>query len=241
MAIAWRTEWLAEVGSTMDLVRARAEAREPEGLVIGADSQTAGRGRGGQRWLTPSGTQLAVSWLVRPVLSAGGLPRLTMWAGVAVHTALRELGAACDLKWPNDLLIRGRKLGGILVEGAFERGRLAYAVIGLGLNLTWAPADDRVDVPATALADHVRPAPSRGLVLGAILTTLSTDYPTRLYDQALVDAWRTRLWWPEGPIQVRRDPGETIRGPVKGVDDTGALLVSVDGQIVRIETGSLRW
>jgi BirA family biotin operon repressor/biotin-[acetyl-CoA-carboxylase] ligase len=234
-------EWLTEVGSTMDLVRARAEAREPEGLVIGADSQTAGRGRGGQRWLTPPGAQLAVSWLVRPSLAANALPRLTMWVGLGVHAALRELGAACDLKWPNDLLIRGRKLGGILVEGAFDHGRLTYAVVGLGLNLTWAPADDQVELPATSLADHVRPAPSRGLVLGRILTTLSTNYPTRLYDQRLVDAWRACLWWPSGPVQVRRDPASPVSGQVAGVDDTGALLIATGAQLERIETGSLRW
>jgi len=134
------------LGSTNDLAKERASAGVSEGFLVIADEQTAGRGRMGRHWWAPAGSALLTSLLFRPVTppwpgqtAASGLhlaPQLVMLCALAAADAVTELvGLHVDLKWPNDLLVRSRKLAGLLSEAIFEGDRLAAVVVGVGLNV----------------------------------------------------------------------------------------------------------
>ena len=131
--------WLAETGSTNDDAIERARAGAPEGLVVGADRQRAGRGRRGRSWLAAAGHALLVSVLMRPQVppvDAGLLPIVA-----AVGTA-EALGPEARIVWPNDVLIRGRKVAGILCEMSADQERVDWAVAGIGVNVRSAPGLD---------------------------------------------------------------------------------------------------
>src|SRR5713101_1771541 len=124
------------VSSTNDVARELALAGASEGLCVIAREQTAGRGRQGRSWSSPPGEGLYLSLILRPQVTASASAMITLAAAVAVAETLR-LGfhAAADIKWPNDILVRGRKICGILVEAAIEGDRLQYAVLGIGVNI----------------------------------------------------------------------------------------------------------
>lgn len=126
--------FLDEVGSTNDVAREWVEALAPEGATVIALSQTAGRGRFGRTWISGSGVGLWFSLVLRPDLDYPEAGMVPLAMGFGLVLALRRLGLPARLKWPNDIVVRGGKLGGILVEGTTTAGRLATAVVGVGVN-----------------------------------------------------------------------------------------------------------
>lgn len=227
-----------QIGSTNDQARQLAEAGAPEGLLVVAEEQTAGRGRAQRRWLTPPGTALAVSVVLRPALPARLAPRVSMLAGLAVCAAVEHAGLRPELKWPNDVLVNGRKTAGLLAEAAFRGDELDYVIVGVGLNIRWAPDPAQVDFPATCLeAEAGRPL-DRLTLLRALLAGLEAHYP-QLAEPALVAAWRARLAWLGAPVIVR-----TAAGPMAGrlldVDEDGALrFQSETGEVQRVLAGEV--
>ena len=190
--------WFAEVDSTnrvaADLVRRGAG----DGLVVGADHQTSGRGRRGRTWESRPGSALLVSVVLRPVP-----PLVTLAAGVAAAEACEAVAAAAvRLKWPNDLLSGDAKLGGILAELVGDA-----AVVGLGLNLGWAP-----DGAAKLGADV-----DRNALLAAYLSAL--DRPGDVLPR-----YRDRCSTLGRPVRAEL-PGETVEGVAREVDDEGRLVV----------------
>lgn len=187
--------WFAEVGSTnrvaADLVRAGA----PDGVVVGADHQTAGRGRLGRPWESRPGASLLVSVILRPAPAL-----VTLAAGVAAAEACA--GVEVRLKWPNDLMLGDAKLGGILSELVGDA-----AVVGLGLNLSWAPAG-----AACLGADMDREA-----ILAAYLTGLDSpgDVLARYRARCSTLGRRVRV----------AVPGDMLEGVATDIDDDGRLLV----------------
>lgn len=223
-----------QLGSTNDQARQLAEAGAPEGLLVVAEEQTAGRGRGDRRWLTPPGTALALSLVLRPPLAAAQTGRLTMLAALAVCEAVEQVaGVPAGLKWPNDVLINGRKTAGLLVEAAFTGEALAYAVVGIGLNVSWAPADDQVAFPATCLEAEARRGVDRLNLLRALLTGLEARYAD-LAGEALFTDWRARLTMLGTPVEVLAGAAPPVRGVAEDVAADGALLVrGEDGALQR--------
>src|SRR3990172_7023153 len=135
----WRIERHEELSSTIDRARSAIEEGAPEGTVILADCQTAGRGRRGRRWVSPSGG-LWLSVVLRPSLFPRQLGRLAIAAAVAAAEAVEEkAGLEVGLKWPNDLQVKGRKLAGILLESRPGRGGRRAVILSLGLNLNLRP------------------------------------------------------------------------------------------------------
>ncbi len=150
---AWNPLLLAETTSTNDVARDQGRRGEPAGFVIAASRQTAGRGRLGRAWESPPGSGLYVSILLRPDLHAGETSRLPILASVAAVDAVEAVtGTRPQIKWPNDLLLGERKLGGLLVETEMAGSRLAFAVIGIGLNVRHAAGDFS---PAGARSRHL--------------------------------------------------------------------------------------
>jgi BirA family biotin operon repressor/biotin-[acetyl-CoA-carboxylase] ligase len=144
-------EVLGEIGSTNDRVMAAGRDGAPEGLAVIADRQTAGRGRLGRPWASPPGVGLYTSILLRPRLPAGQAPLLTLVAGLAVAEAIeRVTGLAPRLKWPNDLLVNGKKVVGILTETASLESRVNYVAVGIGINVRQEAQDLPEELRATA-------------------------------------------------------------------------------------------
>ncbi len=124
------------IGSTNDAARQLADEGAPEGALVIADEQTVGRGRGGRSWWAPPGTSLLMSLLLRPPIEGGRAPEVTMCLGLgALEGVADATGLEASLKWPNDLMWHGRKLGGMLAESETHGGRLNWIVLGLGLNV----------------------------------------------------------------------------------------------------------
>jgi BirA family biotin operon repressor/biotin-[acetyl-CoA-carboxylase] ligase len=148
--------FLDEVGSTNDVAREWVEASAPEGAMVIALSQTAGCGRAGRAWISAAGAGLWFSLVLRPDLDYPQAGMVPLAMGFGLVLALRRLGLPARLKWPNDIVVRGGKLGGILVEGTTAAGRLATAVAGVGVN--WCrPILAGSFYPVTGLIAELRP------------------------------------------------------------------------------------
>lgn len=227
-ALGQAVRFFPSVGSTNDLLKDEARAGAAEGLVFVTDEQVAGRGRRGRSWTAPAGTSLLVSVLLRPTWL---LPQdaflLTMLAAVAAAEALETTGLRVDLKWPNDLQIEGRKLGGILVETEITTHGLVWAVIGCGININWNPAvvPELADT-ATSLSAQLGQNIARRPLLHALLTTLDAHYAQlrRGAKSALVDTWRGRLNTLGQQVRAETPQG-VIHGFAQEVTSDGSLVI----------------
>lgn len=143
--------WLTETDSTNRQLRILASSGAAGGTALLADMQSAGRGRLGRKFASPMGKGLYLSYLLRTDIPPSELGKLTPWAAVAVRRAVKAVcGLEAEIKWVNDLLCHGRKLCGILTEGAFRAGKLCYAVLGVGLNVSALPGDFPMELRETA-------------------------------------------------------------------------------------------
>ncbi len=225
--------FLKSTGSTNDLLKAAARAGAAEGLVLVADEQIAGRGRRGRSWTAPPGSSLLLSVLLRPGwLPAADTFLLTMLAAVSAAEALQaESGVAVELKWPNDLHVDGRKLGGILLETELSESQVAWAVLGCGVNINWDPRGiPELSTSATSLQlEHGAALPRRAL-LAALLRRLDTRY--RMLRSGARDelyrSWRDRLNT-LGRLVRAATPNGQIDGLAEDVAPDGCLLVRDDG------------
>ncbi len=212
---------LREVGSTNARLVALAEAGAPHGTLVTTGHQTAGRGRLGRTWVDPPGRALLMSVLVR-----GLPPVLPLRAAVAVAAAI---GPQAQIKWPNDVLVGGRKVSGVLVEGRPQRG---FAVVGVGVNVA-VREEDLPDAPTPAGTLGGRPEDVEPLLAG-VLRALEEQLDAPV--GAVLAAWRARdaldgrpVAWTDGA------------GVARGVDEEGRLRVErADGTEVRLDAGEVR-
>jgi BirA family biotin operon repressor/biotin-[acetyl-CoA-carboxylase] ligase len=232
------------VDSTNDLARALAEAGAPEGTVVIADQQTTGRGRLGRLWFSPPKRNLHLSVVLRPPLSPPQAPILTFAAAVALGQAIREkTGVQVQLKWPNDLLVSGRKLAGILTEMSALGREVSWVVVGIGVNVNLEARHlpGELVETATSLKIATGQAHSRAELGAAILQSFER-WCARLYVEgpdAVLDAWRQQSATLGRRVRIR-EAGETIEGIAVGLEGTGALLVeTAPGTTVRVLTGDV--
>jgi BirA family biotin operon repressor/biotin-[acetyl-CoA-carboxylase] ligase len=231
--------WSPETGSTNDDALAQGRAGAGEGLVIGADRQSAGRGRRGRAWLAAPGHALLVSVLLRPdvpPVDAGLLPIV-----VAVATA-EALGPGARIVWPNDILVGGRKMAGILCEMSADQERVAWAVAGIGVNVRSAPALEDARWEPGALGDLGDP-PARADLLVDLLTALGRRYAQWVGGDpaGVLDAFAGRDALANREITVAL-AGEEVRGVAAGTDGLGRLRVRTPagerllgaGEVVRV-------
>ena len=206
------------------------------GAVATADYQTAGKGRQGRRWVTPRGTAVAVSILLKPNWPAARATWLTMMAGVAAVNAIRQHTAVpVALKWPNDVIVPAegggwRKLGGILLEGNVLAERLETAVLGLGLNVNVPQADlPLVIPPATSLLVESGSLVARRPLLHSFLQELEQLYEAAEAGHSPHPAWRALLHTLGQQIIIRTAAGELVaQGLAEDVTTEGQLLVRDD-------------
>lgn len=236
----WRVVYEPVVSSTNDRARAEAERGGPERSVFVADYQTAGRGRQGRTWIAPPRSGLLMSVLFRQ--SAAPPQHYTMLASLAAAEAIeRLLGVEVAVKWPNDLLVGGRKVAGVLAEAITTAGS-GYVIVGIGLNVNLSDSDLEV-LPSTATALNRaagRPV-DRGELLAAILEQLDAwlALPPERRSPAAWRAWNARLWGRQQAIRVA-EGGAQYEGIVEGTLQDGTLLVrSADGVVHRIVSGEV--
>lgn len=228
--------YLPSVTSTQDVARAAAEAGEPEGLAVVAGQQTAGRGRAGRSWWSPPTGGLYVSLLLRPQVAGEQIAWLTMCLALGAVAGVEQVcGLAPDIKWPNDLEVRGRKLAGILAEGAFDHGRLSFAVVGLGLNAN-VDFEGHPDLQASATslrAELGRPVDLTAL-LAAVLAHTERHYLALRRGVSPLPAWRARLATLGQAVEARGSDGRLIAGQAVDVLSDGALCIQLADNRVEI-------
>lgn len=226
----------AEATSTNDVAARLAGHAVEEGVVVFAESQTAGRGRHGRLWISPAGKGLWFTLLLRPKLSPSSASRLTVMAGVVVATALRRAtGLPLRIKWPNDLLCRGKKLAGILTELGIEEDRLVHALLGVGVdvNLDIGDFPEELRSMATSLKLEAGRSFCRAALAAELLRELEKGL-MRLDDAsfpAVAEEW-VALDDTLGRQVTIKGPGGLRRGLASGIDTDGALLLRLDGGCV---------
>jgi BirA family transcriptional regulator, biotin operon repressor / biotin---[acetyl-CoA-carboxylase] ligase len=212
---------LREIGSTSDRARELADAGAPHGTLVTTDHQVAGRGRQGRTWTTPAGRALTMSIVLRDVT-----PMLPLAAGVAVADAV---GATAAIKWPNDILLGGRKVAGILAEARPQDG---WAVLGIGINVALREDDLPPDLRdrATTLG---RAPEDVEVVLAAVLSALEIRLAQS--PELLLDAWRAR-----DALAGRHVTWDAGAGVADGVDAAGRLIVRLaDGGSTALDAGEV--
>jgi len=245
---------LPRTGSTNDVARELAAQGAPEGTVVVADEQVAGRGRMGRRWLAPSGTCLLCSILFRPDLLPTQAQRLTELCSLATADAVEQIANLhAAIKWPNDLIISNpesgvsgsgswewRKLGGILTESGVMEERLEFVVVGIGVNVNVEPevlpslAPDATSV----LAEVGRPA-DRVALLVALLSGVERRYERLRAGASPHAEWAARLATLGQPVTLTTSDG-TLTGVAEAVGEDGALLLRTpDGTLRRFLFGDV--
>lgn len=234
----WRIEVVEESGSTNADVAARFLAGEEEGLVVVAEHQSAGRGRLGREWVSTPRSSLIVSFLLVPAeVPAQRWPWLPLLTGVAAAEAVRRVtGAEVDLKWPNDVLAGGRKLGGILLERV-ERGGVPAAVVGIGVNC--AQSAEELPVPEATSLSMVTGGPvDRSALLDALVEELARHYDAWRAGQDLRPRYLELCSTPGREVRVTVPDGEVV-GRAVDVDLTGRLVVGTKTGEVHLGAGDV--
>ena len=222
--------WLESCGSTNDEAWRRVDDLGVR--AVGADGQTSGRGRRGRTWHSPAGRGLYLSWIARPSFGpehAGALPLL---AGLCVAEMANALGVEARLKWPNDVLVGGRKLAGVLGEARVADGRMV-AVVGIGMNLRSPPEGYPPEVPGTALESNLNAIEVAARLLDLLegaLGHLPSDAPTA----AVVERWMTL-----GPAPGTRMRQGSVEGAYVGLAPDGALLLDTANGRVGLHAGEV--
>ena len=234
-AMSWEVVRCGVVDSTQAVARNHAESCFDEPVVFVADEQTAGRGRRGRSWESPPGG-LYMTAVLRPAGPIGLMPLL---AGVAVAETVRErLGAEAELKWPNDVLVGGRKAGGVLVEAGWSDDELTYLLLGIGVNLN-NPLPDDLEA-ATTLRDEAGVEVDSDAFLGFLIDRIA--YLLGLLEsnpESILERWRRLASVLGKNVVVSDASGEVFSGVAVDVDEAGALLVESGGSVRRVLSGDV--
>ncbi len=240
-----RVVYYSSISSTNDVARELAVQGVPEGTLVIADEQTAGKGRLGRRWLAPPGTSLLMSLLFRPhFLALYQTQRLTMICSLAVVETIEAVtGLSAAIKWPNDIVVQGKKAGGILTELGATGGSLDYAVVGLGLNVNLdfeaVEAMGNLATTATSLFQELGREVSRLTLLWRILGSVEGRYLRLKAGELPHDEWASHLITLHNDVIVDTPQG-VVEGWAEGVDADGALILRTNwGERQRVLAGDV--
>jgi len=225
------------LASTMDTARQAARQGVEDGTVIIAGEQTAGRGRLKRTWLSPPGN-IALSIILYTDIAS--LPYLVMIAALAVaHSIEGATGVKTQIKWPNDILIDGKKAGGILIENEVKKNKVAYSVVGIGINVGLKVAD-YPEISATSISLKSEPVPDlRIKIIQSLLNEFERLYLKLPHGEAIYEEWRSRLV--TLGKKVRATSGKKIiEGTAESVNESGALIIrQANGRLVRVVAGDV--
>lgn len=229
--------YFERIGSTNDVGLDWLVENAAEGAVVIANEQSSGRGRLGRRWFAPPGTALMLSYLLRPPLR--WLPRCGMLGALAVCETLESFGVTqIGVKWPNDVQVKRLKICGVLPEARWHGSRLCGVALGIGINVRVNFENTPFATTATSVETALGKPVDRVELLGTLLTRLD-HWRSRLDDDALYQAWRSRLNMLNERVSVlNRDT--VVEGVAEDVDTEGALLVRTgDGIVQRVMAGDI--
>lgn len=224
----WKIEQYKERTSTNAAILERA-AGEQEGLVIMADRQTAGRGRRGRQWESPDGNAY-FSLLLKPDLPVESAPMLTLVMAYSIATYLQEQQVDAKIKWPNDLVVEGKKICGILTEMQVAQGKIDAIVVGVGVNLVEGSIPPELSEKATTLEEATHRQWKKQEVVAGILQCFQRDYEDFLKTGDLAflqEAYNTLLINRGRKVQVL-EPGHTYDAYAKGINEKGELMVTLE-------------
>lgn len=233
-----------DVGSTNDWAKELAKTGAQEGTVVLAQIQMAGRGRLQRKWVSPKGG-LWFSVVLRPRLKASGAPKIVFAASLAVAEVLREkYDLKTEVKWPNDVLVSGRKICGILAETTLKGDNIEYAVLGVGVNANFS-VEEILPKPLKATSTSTQDKLRRKIRLESLLNALLKEFEI-IYDQCMetgfasvLERWKAYAQFLGKRVSVN-DQGETLSGMASDVDVDGALIVTLDdGKARRIVAGDI--
>jgi BirA family transcriptional regulator, biotin operon repressor / biotin---[acetyl-CoA-carboxylase] ligase len=216
------------IGSTNETARSLAAGGVPDGTLLVAEEQIGGRGRRGNDWFSPAGGGIWASLVLRPGISArqlgsvGMLASLSICLGIEQHTGLKPM-----IKWPNDLYLDGRKLGGVLCEADWRAGQLQYLVLGFGLNVNVEEFPGRLAESSISLSRVIGRTIHRTALLAEILLKLEEGYFQLLTDgfASFLPRVQVRDYLKSRQVLVEFENGEKLAGVASGIDEYGALLV----------------
>jgi BirA family biotin operon repressor/biotin-[acetyl-CoA-carboxylase] ligase len=241
------TRWLGRrvvtyevIDSTNAAAKVLAVQGAAEGTLVIAEEQTAGRGRLDRRWLAPPSTSLLFSLIFRPQLEMARAVALTMICGLGVREAIREVTTLpAQLKWPNDIVLHGRKAGGILTEAGTRGEHLDWVVVGIGLNVNLASAVLPAEFGATSLQNELGQPTSRVRLLQQSLLHIEQRYERLQAGQWPAHEWAAALETLGQRVQLYTAAG-AVQGLAEAVDDEGALLLRLDdGQLRKVWVGDI--
>ncbi len=224
--------------STNDIARQQAMAKCLEGTAVIADQQNSGRGRLKREWVTPQGN-IAVSVVLYP--HRKDLHFLTMLAALAVQYSIRKTtGLKCQLKWPNDVLIKGKKVCGILLESKAAPESVEYAIVGIGINVNMKLAEYlEISAIATSLADETGKEVSRIILLRNLFLEMEKLYLRLQGGESILEEWRDNLVTLGKQIHVRAGD-EVFEGIAESVADDGSLMLRcADGRLMKFTVGDV--
>jgi BirA family biotin operon repressor/biotin-[acetyl-CoA-carboxylase] ligase len=229
------------IDSTNTCARALAGCWAAEGTVVIAEEQTAGRGRLGRAWKSTPGENLTFTVVLRPSLPPSSLNLLPLLTAVAVAEAIeRACGMRTECKWPNDLMIGGRKVAGILLESSFKHDMVDYVVIGIGLNVNQMDFPPEIASRATSLRAASGTVVDRPGLFREIMVSLEDRYDRLAVEgyDSIVPQWLLRSPMIGRHIEVAQD-GQIVAGVVRGIGAEGALLLETDGHVRGLVAGDV--
>ena len=236
--------YFPELDSTNSYARRLAQQGAPEGEVVIAERQSEGRGRLGRSWVSPPYRNLYCSLLLRPTLAPAHAPQITLMAAVALaDTVASFVAEPPEIKWPNDILLRGKKLAGILTESSCDSQRIEFVIVGIGVNLNF-PAElmpEAIRHRATSLMEVAGTRVSRETFLRRLIHDLDRCYGILEESgfDALAPRWQARFGLRGKRVRVEMG-SELLTGRAVGIDGDGALLVEDDrGERQRVVAGDV--
>lgn len=234
--------YFPSIASTQIEVHSLAKEGAPEGTVVIADQQVGGKGRLGRTWHSPPGTNISMSLLLRPQLELHRCPQLTLLAAVAIVEAIRVLTELpVVIKWPNDILLNGKKICGILTELSAESDRINYLVIGIGINVNTPSFPEELASIATSLMIEKQHKLPRVALIQTLLKKLEDLYLLYLKEgfAPIKAQWEGYAISIGRRVTVRQLKG-TMVGLAIGIDDEGVLLVQKDdGEIEKVYSADI--
>jgi BirA family biotin operon repressor/biotin-[acetyl-CoA-carboxylase] ligase len=229
--------------STNRVALVLGHAGEPEGAIVLAEEQTAGRGRAGHAWHSERAAGIYVTLLLRPMLAPVQAPLLTMMAGLSAHTAVEAVaGLPVDLKWPNDLMIRGKKAGGILTEMHADPGAIRFVVVGIGLNVNQERFPSELVSVATSLRQETGKPQSRMELLVRLLREFESDYNRFVREgvASVVKRFEVLSSYAHGKRVRVTNGSESYLGTTVGLGPEGLLQVERDdGRVMTVIAGDV--
>ncbi len=242
-ALAKKIYYFRKVASTNDFAKEKASEGAGEGTLVIAEEQTRGRGRQGRRWVSPPGTGLWFSLVLRPGISPIEASGITPIAAVSAANAIEEVtGLPARIKWPNDILIGGKKACGILTELGSEPGASHYVVVGIGINVNTSSFPEEIEDKATSLKESLGREVSRTEVLARTIGEFEKFYFDFIETKSLarvLTAYREKSATIGKRVEIAVKDGVLKAEAVDIADDGGLLIKKDDGEVLKINSGEV--